>query len=192
MKILLAIALSSVIAAPAAAFDELFGGVDIGYAQAQEAIRLQKLEQARQRRAQGPRTKAIGDFFNPSRVAKQDVACMFAAVGRRAGAAPSADMKRPDVYHASVTLLTDYRDWYYAEFGTESTPKTIATTYMPRQNVIFLDDEAKTYDSKRTADDVLAGQFALYYKNRGMNIDAAETERWFNETYTSKNRSSCQ
>lgn len=191
MKMLLALALSLTAAVPAAAFDDLFG-LEPGYAQAQEAMRQYRLEQARQRRAQGPRTKPIGDLLRPSRVPKQDAACVFAAVGRRAGVAAEAGVKAPEVFYASVTLLADFYSWYYSEFGpTAAAPRTITTVYLPRNHAVFMDDEGVSYSSARTIDDALAGQFALYFKGRGAAIDAAETERWFNAEFTAKGRSSC-
>lgn len=182
----------------ASAFEGLFNGVDAGWAQAQEAMRQHKLDEARKARAGGPRLKPLGDVFKPHRVPAQDAKCVFQAVAKRLGAA--ASQEPPPVWLASRTLLYDYSMWVYGEHGVEiPAPKTIATTYLPRQNVIFLDDEGESYDAARTIDDRLAGLFESVIRHRAGGPIASpmaraaqdEMERWFNAEYSSKKRSAC-
>lgn len=194
----LALAFWLAAAAPACAFEGLFDGIDAGWAQAQEALRQHKLEEARRARARGPRLKPLGDVFKPHRVPAQDPRCVFAAVAGRLGAATAKEP--PPVWYASRTLLYDYASWIYAEHGSQApSPKTIATVYLPRQNAIFLDDEGESYTAARSIDDRLAGLFALAVRHRaGSPVDSpesrkvqAETELWFNAEHTSKRLSAC-
>lgn len=187
-----------VVAFQASAFEGLFNGVDAGWIQAQEAMRQHKLDEARKARARGPRLKPVGDVFKPHRVPAQDSRCVFQAVAKRLGAAPAQEP--PPVWLASRTLLYDYAQWVYGERGIDiPAPQTIATTYLPRQNAIFLDDEGESYDAARTIDDRLAGLFESVIRHRaGGSIDSPmaraaqdEMERWFNAEYSSKKRSAC-
>jgi hypothetical protein len=200
MRTRLSLALLLSAASPAYSFNELFQGIDPAWVQAQEAMREHRLEQARKRRAEGPRLKPLGDLVKPHRVHRQDFDCIYSRVADWLGADPAAAGKRPAVYHASRTLLHDYAAWLYAEHGPAiGHPKTISTTYLPRGNVIFLDDEAVEYRAARTIDDALAGLFVMDLERRAgkeflspeTKAKVSEIERRFNAEYSSKGLSAC-
>lgn len=187
-------------AVPAFAFEGLFEGIDPAWAQAQEAMRQHKLEEARRKRAEGPRLKPLGDLVKPHRVPKQDPSCVFEAVGARLGASTTGK-QRPEVWYASRTLLHDFAAWQISEYGPSIPyPNTISTAYLPSNNVIFMDDEGVGYAAARTIDDALAGQFTLYFEHkRGNPPDSAAAgkskeavERWFNSEYSAKGVSACK
>lgn len=203
-RILLVLALT-LLARPAAAdFHALFDGLGIppGYAEQQEAMRQFKLQQERDAKARGSVGKQVGDVFLPSRVPSQKPLCVFQGVARLMGVEAAAESAVPRVWFASRTLLEDYNEWIYSETHKWETPaaRKIETRYLPVNNVIFLDDENASYSSKRTIDDALAGQAALYYQRKA-GVDpasaeakqrAAEIELQFNAQYTARKASACQ
>jgi hypothetical protein len=184
-------------------------GIPPGYAEAQEKMMEFNIEMARQRRASGPKTKFIGDIFNPSRVPGSEAdggtaahrRCILQAVAGHLGVENPGTGISERTWYASVTLLYDFRGWYYDEYGiNKGDPVRIYTVFMPKSGVIFMDDEGVSYDKTRTIDDALAGQYALYLRYEKMTqapdspeskASAAETEKWFNSTFTAAEKSPC-
>lgn len=196
MKNAFALILALLLAAPAGAFEELFGyraGDLIAEAHRQRAEYELRLARERASKARG---SWLGELLGTIAVPRQKAECVFAAVARRLGADPAA-RRMPAVYYASRTILEDYLAYYYAERGIESGPDKISTSYFPRNNALFLDDSGKQYGGGRTIDDATAGQFALAVLSQGgqppdqASAAASETERWFNAAYTVPKKSAC-
>ncbi|MCX5797781.1 MAG: hypothetical protein NTY77_20010 [Elusimicrobia bacterium] len=197
---LLLLALAVTVPCRAQSIQELFG-VDPGPL-LQEAYRQQAEYEARQARERAQRAKGdwLGELTGSVLVPQQDQACMLAAVAKRLGVSVPAG-EPPAVYRASRGILEDYQSYYYSEFGTQSTPRAIATLYCPSNNAIFIDDSAKSYGPGRGIDDALAGQYALYLQYRALGrapgsaqaqAAAAEVEAWFHFAYTANKASACR
>ena len=202
MRKLVLLAFAFLLAAPcrSQSIQELFG-VDPGPL-LQEAYRQKAEYEARLERERAKKAKGdwLGELTGSVVVPKQDQACMLAAVAKRLGVAVPAG-SAPAVYRASQVILEDYQSYYYSEFGTQDTPRAVATLYCPSSNAIFIDDSAKSTTSRRSVDDALAGQFALYLQHKALGrapgsaeakAAAAEVETWFHATYTSRKLSACR
>ena len=198
--VLLAIALVFAVPCRAQSIQDLFGvnpGEMIQEAQRQQAEYEARLARERAQKAKGD---WLGELTGSVVSPRQDERCLLAAVAGHLGLNIPAG-EPPAVYRASRTLVEDYQSYYYAEIGTNENPRVVATAYFPSNNVIFIDDSAKSYGPSRSVDDALAGQFALYLQYRGLGrapgsaeaaAAAAEAANWFHAAYTARKASACR
>ncbi|MBI5239873.1 MAG: hypothetical protein HY926_05335 [Elusimicrobia bacterium] len=197
---LLVFALAMAVPCRTQSIQELFGA-DPGPL-LQEAYRQQAEYEARLARERAKRAKGdwLGELTGAVLAPKQDERCVLAVVAARLGVALPAG-EPPAVYRASRVILEDYQSYYYSEFGIQETPRAVATLYCPSNNVIFLDDSAKSYGPGRGVDGALAGQYALYLQHRVLGrapgsaqaqAVAAEVAAWFQTAYTARKASACR
>lgn len=161
-------------------------------AMADQARHEAELAQKRAKKAQGP---GFVDQALRTYATIADAACDFAAVSRHLGLL-SQTGPAPKVYLESRTTFEDFETYVFNEDG--SWPQKFTTTYLPKADVIFLDDHGSLYSAQKSIDDALAEQYAAaILMKRGAPAEtakaqAATVEAWFHGAYTASGKSACE
>lgn len=192
MKHIMIAALAATLAypSPASAFDPF----NIPQSELDAMFREgQRQWEEHQRKKEAEREKAIrkGKIV----VLTHNEKCIFRTVAQHMNIALRSNDSGPAVYYASQIEFSQFQDAVKAEKGNASTYETVTTIFLPKQNAVYLADDADFYPNNRTLDDILAHEFAHYFQyhykgakdNPKPNDDELEDEAgqvqfWFRET----------